>query len=658
MMSKFHLVITNVPYLARGKQGQILKDFLESSFERSRNDLATAFLERCMDFCFKGGTSAIVLPQNWLFLTTYKKLREQLLINETLELIARLGPGAFEMISGEVVKAILFVLSHGNKNDALQLTGAKEEGSVKADDGAGQIIRGMDVSDVKSAQGKAALLLTAEIVEVQQAKQLENPDATFQLGADSSFKLLLNFADGMQGISSADLPRFGKMHWEVTDFTKWSFQQDAPEDGKLFSGRRYVIRLKELTSIAKTVKAYIRGAKAWGSRGIAVAQMGTVARGVYSGFPTTDTVAIIRPHLKEYLLPIAAYCFSEDYVLDIRNNNQKLNLNSGYLVKVPFDLERWQKVAAEKYPNGLPKPYSDDPTQWIFHGHPSLSNDPLQVAVARLLGYRWPAELDENMELSEEARSLVAKCKELGPYSDEDGIVCIPPVRGEAPAVDRLMNMLAASYGNDWSTNRLSELLSSADHAGKSLETWLRDKFFTQHCKLFHHRPFIWQIWDGLSDGFSALVNYHKLDRKKLETLIYLYLGDWIKRQNEDVSAKIDGAQERLAAAEILKKRLEQILEGESPYDIFVRWKPIQKQPIGWDPDINDGVRMNIRPFMSAPNVRKKGAGVLREKPNIDWKKDRGKDVASAPWFHLFDGDRINDHHLTLAEKLAARAKD
>lgn len=124
------------------------------------------------------------------------------------------------------------------------------------------------------------------------------------------------------------------------------------------------------------------------------------------------------------------------------------------------------------------------------------------------------------------------------------------------------------------------------------------------------------------------------------------------------MSAKIDGAEERRAAAEALKKKLELILEGESPYDIFVRWKPIEKQPIGWEPDINDGVRMNIRPFMGVPDIKKRGAGVLRDKPNIDWKKDRGKDVASAPWFLLFDGARINDHHLTLAEKLVARAKD
>lgn len=116
-------------------------------------------------------------------------------------------------------------------------------------------------------------------------------------------------------------------------------------------------------------------------------------------------------------------------------------------------------------------------------------------------------------------------------------------------------------------------------------------------------------------------------------------------------------------SAEALKKKLELILEGEAPCDIFVRWNPIEKQPIGWNPDLNDGVRLNIRPFMTVGDVKKKGAGVLRDKPNIKWGKDRGKDVASAPWYHLGpeyggrEGDRINDHHLTLAEKRNAREK-
>lgn len=70
------------------------------------------------------------------------------------------------------------------------------------------------------------------------------------------------------------------------------------------------------------------------------------------------------------------------------------------------------------------------------------------------------------------------------------------------------------------------------------------------------------------------------------------------------------------------------------------------QQSIGWNPDLNDGVRLNIHPFVLADVLREKQA-----KLNSKWEKDRGKDVASAPWYHLFQGDRINDHHLTLAEK-------
>ena len=71
------------------------------------------------------------------------------------------------------------------------------------------------------------------------------------------------------------------------------------------------------------------------------------------------------------------------------------------LVKVPFDYEAWREVALRQYPAGLPEPESDDPTQWLFHGRPEASTAPLQVAVARLLGYRWPAELDAEMRLSQ-----------------------------------------------------------------------------------------------------------------------------------------------------------------------------------------------------------------------------------------------------------------
>jgi hypothetical protein len=88
------------------------------------------------------------------------------------------------------------------------------------------------------------------------------------------------------------------------------------------------------------------------------------------------------------------------------------------------------------------------------------------------------------------------------------------------------------------------------------------------------------------------LVNYHKLNRSNLEKLTYTFLGDWIARQKAATDAGEEGSDARLQAAQELKSKLERIIEGEEPYDIFIRWKPIEEQPIGWEPDLNDGVRL------------------------------------------------------------------
>jgi len=227
--------------------------------------------------------------------------------------------------------------------------------------------------------------------------------------------------------------------------------------------------------------------------------------------------------------------------------------------------------------------------------------------------------------------------------ADADGIVCLPPVAGEQPAAERLRALLATAPdwngGAGWSLAVQQQLLAQAGFKDRGLDDWLRDGFFAQHCRLFHNRPFIWHIWDGRKDGFGALVNYHRLDAPALDKLIYTYLGAWIETQRAERERGVAGADGRLVAALELKGRLEAIRDGAPPYDIYVRWKPLSAQPIGWNPDLNDGVRLNIRPFVLA--------GVLRNKFTINWNKDRGKNPDGS--------ERINDRHLTLAEKRAAR---
>jgi len=418
------------------------------------------------------------------------------------------------------------------------------------------------------------------------------------------------------------------------------------------------------------------------------------------------------PH--ESLLVPAIWSFARSGTLEreLRERYPKLAVKNGYFAKAPFDLDHWTKVAAERYPNGLPEPYSDDPTQWIFHGDPCRSviwdeqakatmhgptrfdHTVLQVAVARLLGYRWPAELDPGMRLAPEQRAIAERCTAYDDFADEDGIVCLSPARGEVSAADRLRTLLMRAYGDEWSAATERRLLAATNPNGRtprSLEAWLRDNFFNEHCDLFRNRPFVWHIWDGRRDGFHALVNYHRLagpggeGRRTLELLTYAYLNDWIGLQRTERSDGVAGADDRPAHAMDLQHQLERILKGEPPCDLFVRWKPLNAQAIGWEPDLDDGVHLNIRPFMRA-ELRKggrAGAGILVRKPNVKWGKARGREPEEPrpredfPWFWgcpgtggvdvrtdfeaagdaKFDGNRWNDLHYTNLAKREARKR-
>lgn len=637
---RYHLVVTNVPYLARGKQNDTLKHYCEAHYPEAKNDLANVFLERCLELSHDGGSGVvqIVMPQNWLFLTSYKKQREALLKSVQWNLLARLGPSAFETISGEVVQAVLLTQTH-------------------APAAAGFNLRGVDASAPKTAQEKAALLRGGHLVAASQNGQLGNPDARVMFGAVGALTLLSKYSFSPNGLHGADSQRFRFGFWEVENFSdKWELLQTTPEARGHFGGRESIFFWgQDGSSHRENPAARIQGDQAWGKAGVLVGLMKDLPTVLYSGHKFDISCSPVVPYKAEHLPAIWCFCSSPEFNHVVREIDQALKVTNATLVKVPFDLVRWQQVAAESYPDGLPKPYSDDPTQWLFHGHPQPATDSLQVAVARLAGYRWPAEPDKAMELADEARTWIARSEQLAEHTDDDGIVCLPSVRGEPAAHDRLLKLLISAWETvqhgSWKPAVLDKLLADADCAGKGLDVWLREKFFEQHAKRFHHRPFIWHVWDGLKDGFAALVNYHRLDARNLERLIHTYLGDWIRQQEAGVRDGIDGAPTRLAAAQDLKRRLELILEGEPPYDIFVRWKPLAEQPIGWNPDLDDGVRLNIRPFMTAEVLR------LNKKPklNVTWDKDRGKDVESAPWFKVFNGDRINDHHLTLAEKLAAK---
>ena len=630
---QYTLVTTNPPFLGQLKQSERLKHFCIDAFPRGQRDLATSFIERNESLAGHSGTVAMVTPQNWFFLKSYAGLRIHLLEGTTLDLVALIGEHGFRSSQAAGAFTALTVFSVAPRD-------------------AEHRVLALDLDEGRNPEEKSVGLASSRISLIEQQRYLENPDSRITFEVLEDHPALREFVTDHQGLSTGDNPRFRRRHWEVPRFGDvWEGEQSSVEETTGYGGRTGIIMWDKGTGALasfgrENVKTLHnvdrRGEEAWGRRGVAVSQMRGLPVTLYCGEKFDTNVAVLLPKDPADLPALWAFCVSGALLRAVRMIDRKLNVTNSTFTQVPFDAAHWSRVAADEHPYGLPAVESSDPTQWLFDGHPRQATAPLQVGVARLAGYRWARQTGT------ECRDCPALAADgLESFADEDGIVCIPSIRGERPASERLRALLAAAFGGGWSPTKETDLLSRTGYAGKSLEQWLRDDFFQQHCQLFHQRPFVWQVWDGRKDGFSALINYHRFERANLEKLIYTYLGDWIRLHREAAAAGTAGADVRLAAAQQLQRKLELILEGEAPYDIFVRWKPLEEQPLGWEPDMKDGTRLNIRPFVAA--------GVLRKNPKITWGKDRGKDPESAPWYSVFKGDRVNDHHLTLAEKRAVR---
>jgi hypothetical protein len=643
---QFTLVATNVPYLGREGHTEELTNFADGSDASA--DLATLMMQRCLQFTGQTGTISVVLPQNWWVGKSYSGFRKRVLIETSWHFAAVLGEEAWQAFGNRGPNTILLVVdgkkaadSHGFP--ALDVS-TKPGTTVVGPETKARALAGQQESE--------GLQRLSKLIHVGQRQLYTNREARISVAQVGSAAPLSASVISGEGCSTGDNDHFLRCFWELSAFAGWLRYCGPGFEHSTFCDISLVVFWEDGNGeLAKSNQARIQNIELWQRSGVLVGRVRGITATLFSSGCFSKGAVLVCPRDKSHYLPIYEFLKSKEFENLVRTIDPRVSAATSVLTDVPFDLAHWQKVAAEKYPHGLPKPFSSDPTQWLFNGHPKGSDQPLHVAVARLLGYEWPRQTG----------SSFPDCPALGPdglekLADGDGIVCLSATKGEAPGAERLRGLLVQALGKF----DLGALIASAGPKGsksETLEEWLRDEFFEQHCALFHHRPFLWHLWDGHKSGFSALVNYHQLTHANLEKLTYAYLGDWIRRQQAAVDAGEGGSDARLEAAKQLQARLKLILEGEPPYDLFVRWKPLSEQSIGWHPDINDGVRMNIRPFAVAD--------IFRKRVKIKWDKDRGnepvREKKDFPWFWGWDeekqdfagvgkepdGNRWNDCHYT-----------
>ena len=213
--------------------------------------------------------------------------------------------------------------------------------------------------------------------------------------------------------------------------------------------------------------------------------------------------------------------------------------------------------------------------------------------------------------------------------ADEDGIVPFAPVAGEPSLVDRVQRELQALFPELDVGHVEAELANELKTKAKGyrrftgIAAWLESAFFSFHCSLYKNRPIFWHIASsqGASPfAFGAVVHYHRFDKKRMAQLRAQYVRDAMETFRReaalaDKAGRVDDRQEwqgRLEEARELDVRLQRVQEGyrdgpgggKGDYRILTPWKAGEERPHGWDPDLDDGVKVNIEALQRAGVLR------------------------------------------------------
>lgn len=157
LSQKYDIIATNPPFMGTRNMGPNLRTFLNVHYSVAKRDLYAAFILRCYELADNHGFVAMITQQTWMFLGSYNKLRNAdwenleaenedtiakgglsvqnhsdssktthrsakksafppnnfrgILKDSSLQLLAHLGPNAFQEIGGEVVNILLFILT-------------------------------------------------------------------------------------------------------------------------------------------------------------------------------------------------------------------------------------------------------------------------------------------------------------------------------------------------------------------------------------------------------------------------------------------------------------------------------------------------------------------------------------------------------------------
>jgi hypothetical protein len=219
---KYDCVVTNPPYIASDRLEGSLKQYVETNYPETKNDLFATFIIRCLEFCNEDGLTGYMTPFVWMFNVGYQKLRVKIIDNHFINNLVQLEYSGFD---GATVPICSFTLRNKNIDNA--------EGSyIRLSDFKGSSNQGPKTLEAIQNK-KCGWFFLKDQVEFNLA-----PDNIISYwlseSAISLFKTkpsLISLFPVRVGLSTSDSPRFLRL-WHEVSINKIGFNFNNTTEAK------------------------------------------------------------------------------------------------------------------------------------------------------------------------------------------------------------------------------------------------------------------------------------------------------------------------------------------------------------------------------------------------------------------------------------------
>lgn len=387
LVQKYDVVVTNPPYMGGSGMDAHLSDFVKKNYPDTKSDMSTVCMERTINMCNAHGYMAMINIPVWMFLSSYEKLREKMLRENTIVSMVHPGRGIFGSDFGTTSFVIAKAHLQGYKGHYRRLF--DKQGEVES----------VEQREQRFFEKRGVFYATQD-----NFSKIPGSPVAYWVRNEKLFKVgtpLEQIANPRQGMKTLDNDKFIRI-WHEIEIEKAKFDctslEEAKESGakwfplnhggefRKYYGNNFELvnwendgfemkslAIKKYNSITRTItnlNSYFKEGITW----TVISSASTSFRRYGKGFMFSNSgqcIVPVTPELLDYLTGLLNSKIVR-YILSILSPT--LGFESGYLKKIPIriDAERRTNVEESTRAN-IEKEKSDwdaFETSWDFKRHP------------------------------------------------------------------------------------------------------------------------------------------------------------------------------------------------------------------------------------------------------------------------------------------------